>query len=444
MSAIAAVILAAGAGSRMKSSKPKVMHEIGGRPMISHLLDTVNQLGTERVVVVTAPNMDAVQKQVAPATIAIQKEAKGTGHAVLSSLDALAGFRGDVLVLFGDCPLIKLETLNSMVEKRREKDAAVAVLGFEPVDTAEYGRLVTDTDGSLEAIVEFADADEKNRAINVCNSGVMVFDGTKLPALVSAITDSNSKGEFYLTDVVEIANAQGLSCTYVVGDELELLGINNRVQLAEAEQVVQSQRRLEVMKGGATLIDPATVWLSYDTRIGKDVVIEPNVYFGPGVVVKDGVRIKAHSHLEGTTIGKRAQVGPFARLRPGANLASDVKVGNFVEIKKAEIGVGAKVSHLSYIGDAEVGPDVNIGAGTITCNYDGYDKFATTIGKGAFIGSNTALVAPVRVGDGAIIGAGSTISKDVEADALAIERSNQVQKSGWAERFRSLKKKITE
>lgn len=443
MSAIAAVVLAAGAGTRMKSSKSKVLHEIGGRPMISHLLDTVNQLGTERVVVVTAPNMEAVQKQVAPATIAIQQEAKGTGHAVLSSLDALEGFSGDVLVLFGDCPLIKLETLSSMVEKRREQGAAVAVLGFEPADAAEYGRLVTNAAGGLESIVEFADADEKTRAIGVCNSGVMVFDGTTLASLIGAITDNNSKGEYYLTDVVEIANAQGLACTYVVGDELELLGINNRVQLAQAEQVIQSQWRQKVMNNGATLIDPATVWLSYDTQIGQDVVIEPNVFFGPNVVIGNNVRIKAHSHLEGTSIGDRAQIGPFARLRPGANLASDVKVGNFVEIKKAEIETGAKISHLSYIGDAEVGAEANIGAGTITCNYDGFDKFVTKIGAGSFIGSNTALVAPVTVGEGAIIGAGSTITRNVEADALAIERSEEKQRPGWAERFRSLKKKIT-
>lgn len=443
MTAIAAVVLAAGAGTRMKSSKSKVLHEIGGRPMVSHLLDTVNRLGTERVVVVTAPNMAAVQEQVAPATIAIQQEAKGTGHAVLSSLDALDGFSGDVLVLFGDCPLIKLETLTSMVEKRREQGAAVAVLGFEPEDAAEYGRLVTNAAGGLDAIVEFADADEKTRAIGVCNSGVMVFDGTELASLIGAITDNNAKGEYYLTDVVEIANARGLTCTYVVGDELELLGINNRVQLAQAEQVVQSQWRQQVMTGGATLIDPASVWLSYDTQIGQDVVIEPNVFIGPNVVIGDNVRIKAHSHLEGTTIGERAQIGPFARLRPGAKLASDVKVGNFVEIKKAEIDTGAKISHLSYIGDADVGSEANIGAGTITCNYDGYDKFFTKIGAGSFIGSNTALVAPVTVGEGAIIGAGSTITRNVEANALAIERSEERQKPGWAERFRSLKKKIT-
>ncbi|USG63232.1 bifunctional UDP-N-acetylglucosamine diphosphorylase/glucosamine-1-phosphate N-acetyltransferase GlmU [Sneathiella marina] len=442
MSAIAAVVLAAGAGTRMNSSKPKVLHEIGGRPMVSHLLDTVNQLGTERVVVVTAPNMDAVQRQVAPATIAIQHQAKGTGHAVLSSLDALDGFEGDVLVLFGDCPLIKLETLRAMVEKRREQSAAVAVLGFEPEDAAEYGRLVTNTAGELEAIVEFADADAKTRAIGICNSGVMVFDGSKLASLIGAITDNNSKGEFYLTDVVEIANSQGLTCTYVIGDELELLGINNRVQLSQAEQVVQSQWRQQVMEGGATLIDPASVWLSYDTKIGQDVVIEPNVFIGTNVIIRDNVRVKAHSHLEGTTIGERAQIGPFARLRPGANLASDVRVGNFVEIKKSMIETGAKISHLSYIGDAEIGSEANIGAGTITCNYDGFDKFATKIGAGSFIGSNTALVAPVTVGEGAIVGAGSTITRNVEADALAIERGDENQKPGWAERFRSLKKKI--
>lgn len=444
MSSIAAVVLAAGAGTRMKSAKYKVMHEIGGRPMISHLLETVGTLSPEKVVVVTSPDMQSVQETVAPAEIAIQQTAEGTGHAVASALDKLAGATGDVLILYGDTPLITSETLSRMIEKRRETaNTAAVVLGFEPEDPAEYGRLVADDTGRLSAIVEFADADEQTRAIGLCNSGVMAISAEHISGLVKAIGNENAKGEYYLTDIVEIANKKGLTCAYVKGDEKELLGVNNRIQLAEAEQAVQAIWRQRAMEQGVTLIDPASVWFSHDTKLGKDVVIEPNVFFGANVEVADNVRIKANCHLEGTRIGDGAQVGPFARLRPGADLAKGVKVGNFVEVKKASIEAGAKVSHLSYIGDARVGTGANVGAGTITCNYDGYDKFHTDIGAGAFIGSNSALVAPVKIGEGAIVGAGSTISKDVPADALGIERSQELQKSGWAARFRSLKKKIT-
>ncbi|MCR9213480.1 MAG: bifunctional UDP-N-acetylglucosamine diphosphorylase/glucosamine-1-phosphate N-acetyltransferase GlmU [Proteobacteria bacterium] len=444
MSSIAAVVLAAGAGTRMKSAKFKVMHEIGGRPMISHLLETVSQLSPEKVVVVASPNMQSVQEAVAPAEIAIQETAEGTGNAVASALGNLEGANGDVLILYGDTPLITYDTLSRMIERRRKdtKTAAV-VLGFEPEDPAEYGRLVADEEGRLSAIVEFAEADEKTKAIGLCNSGVMAINGEYIADLVNAIGNDNAKGEYYLTDIVEIANKKGLTCAYVKGDEKELLGVNNRVQLAEAEQAVQELWRQRAMEQGVTLIDPATVWFSHDTVLGRDVIIEPNVFFGPKVEIADNVRIKANCHLEGTRIGEGAQIGPFARLRPGADLAENVKVGNFVEVKKASIEAGAKVSHLSYIGDARVGSKANVGAGTITCNYDGYDKFHTDIGEGAFIGSNTALVAPVKVGDGAIIGAGSTISKDVAADALGIERADETQKPGWAARFRSLKKKIT-
>ena len=443
MSSIAAVVLAAGAGTRMKSAKPKVMHEVGGRPMISHLLGTVGKLDPAKVVVVTSPNMDMVQKEVAPAEIAIQKEALGTGHAVAAALEALKGFGGDVLILYGDTPLIEADTLEKMIEKRRESTTCAAVvLGFEPDDPLEYGRLVTDADGNLTAIVEFADASAEERAVGLCNSGVMAINGAHLADLIKAVDNKNAKGEYYLTDIVEIAISKGLTCAYVKGEEEELLGVNNRSQLAEAEAIAQARWRVAAMAEGATLIDPDTVWFSHDTKLGRDVVIEPGVFFGPGVTVGDNVRIKAYSHLEGTTIGEAAQIGPFARLRPGAEIASEVKIGNFVEIKKSRIEAGAKVSHLSYIGDARVGAEANIGAGTITCNYDGYDKFKTDIGAGAFIGSNTALVAPVKVGDGAIIGAGSTVSKDVAADALGIERAEEKQKPGWAKRFRDLKKKV--
>lgn len=443
MSAIAAVVLAAGAGTRMKSAKPKVMHEVGGRPMISHLLGTVGTLDPEKIVVVTSPNMETVQKEVAPAEIAIQKEALGTGHAVAAALDSLAGFTGDVLILYGDTPLIEADTLRQMIGKRRESETcAVVVLGFEPDDPLEYGRLVTDASGNLTAIIEFADANAEERAVGLCNSGVMAINGAHLADLIKAVDNKNAKGEYYLTDIVEIAIKNGLTCAYVKGEEEELLGVNNRSQLAEAEAIAQNRWRAAAMMDGATLIDPETVWFSHDTKLGRDVVIEPGVFFGPGVTVGDNVRIKAYSHLEGTTIGEQAQIGPFARLRPGAEIASDVKIGNFVEVKKSRIETGAKVSHLSYIGDARIGAEANIGAGTITCNYDGYDKFKTDIGAGAFIGSNTALVAPVKVGDGAIIGAGSTISKDVAADALGIERADEKQKSDWAKRFRDLKEKV--
>ncbi|WP_373086474.1 bifunctional UDP-N-acetylglucosamine diphosphorylase/glucosamine-1-phosphate N-acetyltransferase GlmU [Sneathiella sp.] len=444
MSSIAAVILAAGAGTRMKSVLPKVLHEIGGRPMISHLLAAVESLDPSKVVVVTAPGMASVRKAVEPADIAVQKKALGTGHAVAAALDSLEGFEGDVLILYGDTPLIETATLRQMIEKRRAAEkCAVVVLGFEPDDPAEYGRLVTDDAGNLTAIVEYADADAAERGIGLCNSGVMAIDGRQLSALITAVGNDNAKGEYYLTDIVEIANRRGLTCAYVKGAEQELLGVNTRAQLAEAEKIAQGRWRAKAMAEGATLIDPDSVWFSHDTKLGRDVVIEPGVFFGPGVTVGDNVRIKAHCHLEGTTIGAGAQIGPFARLRPGADIAEEVKIGNFVEIKKSEIEKGAKVSHLSYIGDSRIGEGANIGAGTITCNYDGFDKFRTDIGAGAFIGSNTALVAPVRIGAGAIVGAGSTITEDVDANALALERSTTRQKTGWAKRFRKLKEKIT-
>jgi bifunctional UDP-N-acetylglucosamine pyrophosphorylase / glucosamine-1-phosphate N-acetyltransferase len=443
MTAIATVILAAGAGTRMKSKKPKVMHEIGGRPMVSHLLGTVNALDPEKSVVVIAPGMDNVAAEVAPAETAIQQTAEGTGHAVAAALPSLNSFNGDVLVLYGDTPLITEDTLGRMIEKRRSvSDCAVVVLGFEPDDAAEYGRLVTNDDGALEAIVEFAEADAATRNIGLCNSGVMAISSDHIFDLIAAVDSKNAKGEYYLTDIVEIARSKGLTCGVVIGDEAELLGVNNRVQLAEAETIAQKSWRLKAMTAGATLIDPDSVFFSHDTELGQDVVIEPNVFFGPNVKIGNNVRIKSNSHIEGARVGDNSQIGPFARLRPGAELAEDVKIGNFVEVKKSSLEQGAKVSHLSYIGDARVGAEANIGAGTITCNYDGYDKFKTDIGKGAFIGSNTALVAPVTIGDGAIIGAGSTVTKSVDADALMVERAEDTNKPGWAARFRQMKLRL--
>ncbi|MBE7637116.1 bifunctional UDP-N-acetylglucosamine diphosphorylase/glucosamine-1-phosphate N-acetyltransferase GlmU [Sneathiella sp. P13V-1] len=443
MATIATVILGAGMGTRMKSSKPKVMHEIAGRPMVSHLLGTVRDMQAEKNIVVVAPGMQDVRDEVAPAEIAIQEEARGTGHAVAAALPNLEGFEGDVLVLYGDTPLITRETLDKMIAKRRENGKnAVVVLGFEPDDPAEYGRLVTAADGSLDAIVEFAEASDDIKAIGLCNSGVMAIDGEHIADLINAVDNKNAKGEYYLTDIVEIARTKGLLAQVVTGSEEELLGINNRMQLADAEKIAQTRWREDAMREGATLIDPDSVFFSHDTKLGRDVVVEPNVFFGLGVTVGDNVRIKANSHLEGTTIGENTQVGPFARLRPGADLGADVKVGNFVEVKKASLEDGAKVSHLSYIGDARVGKNANIGAGTITCNYDGYDKFKTDIGEGAFVGSNTSLVAPVTIGDGAIVGAGSTVTRNVDSDALMVERADEVQKQGWAARFRKLKARI--
>ncbi|MCG8492027.1 MAG: bifunctional UDP-N-acetylglucosamine diphosphorylase/glucosamine-1-phosphate N-acetyltransferase GlmU [Sneathiellales bacterium] len=443
MTAIAAVILGAGMGTRMKSRKPKVLHQIAGRAMVSHLLATVNELNAEKNIVVVAPGMDDVRAEVDPAEIAIQDKALGTGHAVAAALPSLQGFEGDVLVLYGDTPLITRETLENMIEtRRRDTNTAVVVLGFEPEDPMEYGRLITNEKGDLEAIVEFADADAVQKAVGLCNSGVMAIDGAKIQSLIDEIGNDNAKGEYYLTDIVEIARKKDLPCKVVKGDEEELLGVNNRIQLAEAEAIAQKRWRKDAMEKGATLIDPASVFFSHDTKLGQDVIIEPNVFFGPGVTIGNDVRIKANSHLEGTTIGDTAQIGPFARLRPGAKIADDVKIGNFVEVKKADLEKGAKVSHLSYIGDARIGAEANIGAGTITCNYDGYDKFKTDIGAGAFVGSNTALVAPVSIADGAIIGAGSTVTKNVEQDALMVERADEVQKSGWAARFRAMKAKL--
>lgn len=443
MTAIATVILAAGAGTRMKSSKPKVMHEIAGRTMVSHLIGSIKELSPDRMIVVVAPGMDDVRAEVAPAETAVQEEALGTGHAVAAALPALDGFEGDVLILYGDTPLITPQTLNQMIETRdSDENTAVVVLGFEPDNPTGYGRLVTSGDGNLDAIVEELDATDEIRAIKLSNSGVMAISGAHIKNLINGIENNNSKNEYYLTDIVAIARSQGLTCKVVKSPETELLGVNDRIQLAQAEKIAQNRWRQKAMASGVTLIDPDTVFFSYDTKIAPDVIIEPNVFFGPGVTIGGNARIKANSHIEGATIGEGSQIGPFARLRPGAVLAEDVKIGNFVEVKKASIEQGAKVSHLSYIGDARVGTEANIGAGTITCNYDGYDKYKTDIGAGAFIGSNTALVAPVTIGDGAIVGAGSTVTKSVEKDALVVERAEEMQKPGWAKRFRNIKVRL--
>ncbi|MFN3233142.1 MAG: bifunctional UDP-N-acetylglucosamine diphosphorylase/glucosamine-1-phosphate N-acetyltransferase GlmU [Alphaproteobacteria bacterium] len=438
----AVVILAAGKGTRMKSSLPKILHPVGNRAMVLHVLDQVAQIGPERTVVVLAPGMDPVHDIVAPAEIAIQDTPLGTGHAVLAARGTLAGFDGDVIVAFGDTPLITRDTLDHLLDRRRaDDDPTVVVLGFRPDDPAEYGRLVVGKKGKLKAIVEYRDATPDERAIGLCNSGVMVIDGRYCLSLLDAIGNENAKGEYYLTDVVARARDRDLGCVVIEAPADEVMGVNSRNDLAAAEAVFQARRREKIMAGGATLQDPSTVYLSADTKIGRDVTIGPNVVFGPGVTVEDGATIEAFCHLEGAHIASGAKIGPYARLRPGADIREEAKIGNFVEVKKSVIGRGAKASHLSYIGDTDVGEEANIGAGTITCNYDGFDKFRTEIGAGVFVGSNTALVAPVKLGDGAMIGAGSTISKDVDEDALAVTRAEQRAVPQGAARFRARKAK---
>jgi bifunctional UDP-N-acetylglucosamine pyrophosphorylase / glucosamine-1-phosphate N-acetyltransferase len=431
----AAIILAAGLGTRMKSTLPKVMHPLAGRPMVNHVIANLQNAGISQLVCVVGPDMPDLENAVAPHKTAIQADRLGTGHAVLAAKDVMAGFNGSVLIAFGDTPLISEHTFKKMLEAGQSGD--VVVLGFRPADPAAYGRLVVDADGTLSAIVEYKDATEDQRAINLCNSGVMCINGAKLFGLLDRIKNDNAAGEYYLTDIVVLAREDGLECRVVEGDEEELLGVNSRVELARAEAIVQNQLRHQAMINGATLLDPSTTYFSFDTQLGKDVMVEPNVFFGPRVTVGDNAHIKAFSHLEDATVGNEVIMGPYARLRPGTDLKDKVKVGNFVEIKKALIEEGAKVNHLTYIGDARVGPNANIGAGTITCNYDGYFKYHTDIGADAFIGSNTALVAPVKVGDGANIGAGSVISKDVDGGDLGLTRSAQKNFKGWATKFRA-------
>ena len=448
-SRFAAIILAAGSGTRMKSAIPKVLHPIAGRPMIAYPIAAVRPLSPAATVVVIGPQMEDVARAVAPAETVVQDPPLGTGDAVRTALTRLDGRlapQGDieeVLVLYGDTPFLASETLSRLLAERRRTAAAILVSGMRPADPSPYGRFVLAPDGALECIVEAADATPAEQAIGLVNGGIMVIEARHLAGLVDALDRDNAKGEFYLTDIVRIARRNRLLCRTVELPVEELLGINTRAELAEAEAVMQRRLRNAAMDAGVTLIAPETVFLSADTQLGRDVVIEPNVTFGPGVTVGEGARICSFSHLEGAVVGPGARVGPFARLRPGAVLDQDVHVGNFVEVKAARLGAGAKANHLSYIGDAEVGARTNIGAGTITCNYDGVNKFRTTIGEGAFIGSNTALVAPVTVGGGAIVAAGSVITRDVPPDALSLARGQQVDKPGRAAQIRArLKRKV--
>ncbi|AUM74709.1 bifunctional UDP-N-acetylglucosamine diphosphorylase/glucosamine-1-phosphate N-acetyltransferase GlmU [Paracoccus jeotgali] len=432
---IAVVILAAGQGSRMLSDLPKVLHRLGGVPMIGHALAAASSLQPDRIIVVAGHGAEAVQTAVGrldpDALIALQTEQLGTGHAVAQALPQLDGFSGRVIVLYGDTPFIAPETLTRMVAD----EAPVVVLGFHAAVAGRYGRLVTDQAGDLLRITEFKDADAATRAISLCNSGVMAIDADLLRGLIGQLGNDNASGEYYLTDLVALARDAGHRAAVVVCDEAETLGVNSRAELATAEAIFQSRRRAEVLAQGVTLTAPETVFLSLDTRIGRDAIIGPNVIFGPGVTVEGGAEILGFCHLEGCHIATGASVGPFARLRPGAELGQSAHVGNFVEIKNAVLDQGVKVGHLSYIGDADLGARSNIGAGTVTCNYDGVMKHRTRIGRDVFIGSDTMLVAPVSVGDEAMTGSGSVITQDVPDGAMALGRARQVNKPGLARRL---------
>jgi bifunctional UDP-N-acetylglucosamine pyrophosphorylase / glucosamine-1-phosphate N-acetyltransferase len=441
------IVLAAGKGTRMKSQMPKVMHKVAGRSMLGHVLALAASAGDKAPAVVVGPGMDQVrleaEKHAPGVTVFVQKEQNGTADAVLAAREAIEAHVGDVIVLYADTPLILPATIDRLRTALDDgaDGSGVAVLGFEARDPAGYGRLLTGTDGSLIAIREDKDALEAERLVKLCNSGVMAFRVPDLNTTLSKITNNNSKGEFYLTDAVEIIRNSGAKAAVVVCDEDEVLGVNSRDQLAVAEALWQRRARAKVMTNGATLVAPETVWLSYDTALGRDVVIEPNVFFGPGVSVADGAEIKANCHIEGAKIGAGARVGPFARLRPGAELGADVHVGNFVEVKNVAMAAGSKANHLAYLGDGSVGAAANIGAGTIFCNYDGFFKHKTDVGDGAFVGSNSSLVAPVKIGAGAYVGSGSVITKDVAAGSLALERSAQAAHEGWAEKFRIMMSK---
>ena len=435
----AVVILAAGQGTRMRSDTHKVLHPIAGKALLMHLLDGVDRLGAEKRVVVVGKGRDQVEKALKgrDVSIAHQAEQKGTAHAVQQARDALADYEGAVLILYGDTPFVEPKTLKRMLDRLDGGGGpGVVVLASTPDDPLKYGRIILGEGDHIAKMVEYKDATEEERAVRLCNSGMMALRAKDLFRWLDQVGNDNAAGEYYLPDVVNIAAAEGRDAVVIESDPYETAGVNSRAELAHLELDWQRRRREQALQDGATLIDPESVWFAADTKLGRDVTVEPHVVFGPGVEVADGATIKAFSHIEGATIATKAVIGPFARLRPGAKIGEKAKVGNFVEVKKAVLGPGAKANHLSYIGDADVGADANIGAGTITCNYDGFGKYNTVIGEGAFIGSNTALVAPVTIGPGAIVGAGSVITKDVAPDSLAVERSEQRGIAGWAKRFR--------
>ena len=442
-SPLAIVVLAAGKGTRMKSDLHKVLHPIAGRPMLEHLLASAAELGPERQVVIAGHGREQLEEALgARATIAVQEPQLGTGHAVQQAQAALADFSGDVLVLYGDVPFVSADTMRAMIGRLHAPDApAVVVLAFEPVDPLQYGRVITQGDRVVK-MVEHKDASEAERAVRLCNSGLMAARAADLFDLLGKVGNDNAAGEYYLVDVVNVAHAEGRPCAVVVTpDPDEVAGINSRAELAEAEARWQQRRRRRAMDEGASLVAPETVWFAWDTVLGRDVLVEPNVVFGPGVTVADHVTIRGFCHIEGATLASHTEVGPYARLRPGAVLEEKAKVGNFVEMKKAVLGKGAKANHLTYLGDADVGAGANIGAGTITCNYDGYFKYRTVIGERAFIGSNSSLIAPVKIGADAIVAAGSAVSRDVADGELRLVRAEQLVKPGWADRFHDAMKK---
>jgi len=435
----AVVILAAGQGTRMRSDTHKVLHPIASRPVLLHLLDRVDALGADKRVVVVGKGREQVEAAIAGRDVAVafQAEQKGTGHAVQQAESVLAGYDGPVLILYGDTPFVEAETLRRMLDRLNgDVGPGVVVLASSPPDPLKYGRIILGEGDHIAKMVEYKDATEEERAVRLCNSGMMAVRASDLFRWLGRVGNDNAAGEYYLPDIVNVAAGEGRDAVVIEGDPYETAGVNSRAELAHLELEWQRRRREQVLEEGATLIDPESVWFAYDTRLGRDVTVEPHVVFGPGVQVADGAVIKAFSHIDGATIGAKASIGPFARIRPGTRLGDKTKVGNFVELKEAEVAAGAKINHLSYVGDASVGAGANIGAGTITCNYDGFGKYRTVIGAGAFIGSNTALVAPVTIGEGAVVGAGSVITEDVEADALAVERSDQRGVAGWARRFR--------
>ncbi|NCP13046.1 MAG: bifunctional UDP-N-acetylglucosamine diphosphorylase/glucosamine-1-phosphate N-acetyltransferase GlmU [Sphingomonadales bacterium] len=438
----AAIILAAGKGTRMKSDLHKVLHPIAGKPMLLHLLDSLAEAALDRTVVVAGDRHEQLGAALAKrdVTVALQEPQLGTAHAALQAKPALADFRGLVLVCFGDCPMVKAYTVRRLFGAL-EGGAKVAVLGFCPSDPLAYGRIIADVDGTVRKMVEYKDANDAERAVDLCNSGLIVAHSDDMWPLLEAVGNDNAQGEYYLPDVATHAIARGDKVVVIETDADEVAGINSRAELAGAEARWQAARRLKVMDEGTTLIAPETVFFAYDTKLGRDVTIEPNVFFGPGVEVSDTVLIRANSHIEGARLATGVKVGPFARLRPGTVLEANSFVGNFVEVKNAVLGEGAKASHLTYLGDATVGAGANIGAGTITCNYDGYFKYKTTIGERAFIGSNSALVAPVTIGADAIVAAGSTVSRDVAPGELRMVRAEQLVKDGWADRFHDAMKK---
>ena len=443
----AVIVLAAGQGTRMRSDTHKVLHPIAGKPMLLHLLDTVDAMGAARQLVVVGKGRDQLEAALAERTVTtvLQAEQKGTAHAVLQARDVLAGFDGPVLILYGDTPFVTAQTLERMLERLgTDDDPGVVVMASSPDDGKSYGRVILEVGiaagDRIAKMVEYKDATPDERAVTLCNSGMMAVGAPDLFGWLSEVGNDNAGHEYYLPDVVNVAARSGRHPVAIEGEAFETAGVNSRAELAHLELDWQRRRREEALEQGATLIDPESVWFSADTELGRDCTIEPHVVFGRGVRIADGAVIRAFSHIEGATIAGGCEVGPFARLRPGTVLEQGAKVGNFVETKKARLGRGAKANHLTYLGDADVGEQANIGAGTITCNYDGFGKYPTVIGAGAFIGSNSALVAPVTIGEGAIVGAGSVVTKDVAADELAVARAEQRGMKGWAARFRARQK----